>query len=264
MNQDITQRKQTEAALRDEQANMRALLENTDGSIWSIDTNYCLIAGNSVFLRDVSGVFGRDFAVGDCVLARNGPPEAFDTWQARYDRALRGERFSVETQRLFGDANWVEYSFNPIRNDAGKITGVTVFGRDITQRKQAEQQIKDQLAEISFYYDNAPIGLTVLGADLRFVRINKLLAEMNGVPVADHIGKTVAEIVPDVAGQAQAIADSILATGAPVTEIELSGETAARPGVMQFWREGWYPIKHDDQTIIGFSVIAEGLRCPQA
>jgi PAS domain S-box-containing protein len=255
--ENVTERRRAEAALLDQQANMRALLENTDGSIWSVDANYCLTAANSVFLRDTSQAFGREFAVGDCVLARNGPPDAFDSWQAHYDRALHGERFSVETQRRFVDANWVEYRFNPIRNGAGEIMGVTIFGRDITARKQAESLIKDQLSEITFYYDNAPIGLAVLDADLRFVRVNKLLAEINGVPVADHIGRTVEEVVPDLAAQGRNLAASILATGAPVTEVELSGETAAAPGVTRYWREAWHPVQRDDQTIIGFSVISE-------
>jgi PAS domain-containing protein len=58
----------------------------------------------------------------------------------------------------------------PFATAQGEITGVTIFGRDITARKQAEALIKDQLSEITFYYDNAPIGLAVLDADLRFVR----------------------------------------------------------------------------------------------
>ncbi len=257
INQDITERKHAELTLLKERANMVALLENTDGSIWSVDTNYCLIVGNSVFYRDTRQVFGKDFTVGACLFARDGSPDAMVVWKSRYDRALRGETFTVETQRLFGEPFWVEYRFSPIRSATGAITGVTVFGRDITERKQAEQQIRAQLAEITFYYDNAPIGLAVLDTDLRFVRINKLLAEANGVPTAEHIGRTVAEIVPDVAAQAQALAAEILATGEPITDSVLSGETAARPGVIRYWREGWYPIKDDEQALLGFSVIAQ-------
>ena len=257
INQDITERKLAELGLLEERANMQALLENTGGSIWSVDTNYCLIAGNSVFHRDTYAAFGRPFASGDLLLTQDGPSDAIAVWKARYNRALGGETFTVETQRLFGRPVWTEYRFNPIRSASGAITGVTVFGRDITERKQAEQQIREQLAEITFYYDNAPIGLAVLDTDLRFVRINKLLAEANGVPAADHIGRTAAEIVPDLVAQGRTLAARILATGEPITEFEISGETAAQPGVVRYWSEGWYPIKGDDQAIIGFSVIAQ-------
>ena len=40
------------------------------------------------------------------------------------------------------------------------ITGVTVFGRDITERKRAEQVIQEQLAEITNYYDLSLIHIS--------------------------------------------------------------------------------------------------------
>ncbi len=257
LNQDITERKRAEMALLEERASMKALLENTDGSIWAVDVNYRLIAGNSVFLREARRDLAYDFAIGDYVLARGVSPEAIAAWKARYDRALGGEAFTVETQCFSDETCWQEYRLNPIRSANGEVTGVTVFGREISAQKRAEAQIRDQLAEIAFYYDNAPIGLTVLDTDLRFMRINKLLAETNGIPAADHVGKTVEEIVPELAAQGRAIAAKILATGEPVTEIEISGETAAQPGVMRTWKEGWYPLRRNDQTIVGFSVIAQ-------
>lgn len=113
INQDITERKLAELGLLEERANMQALLENTGGSIWSVDTNYCLIAGNSVFHRDTYAAFGRPFASGDLLLTLDGPSDAIAVWKARYNRALGGETFTVETQRLFGRPVWDGISFQP-------------------------------------------------------------------------------------------------------------------------------------------------------
>ena len=60
-----------------------------------------------------------------------------------------------------------------------------------------------QLAELENIYQSVPIGLNVLDRDLRFVRINQLLAEINGLPVADHVGRTVQEVLPDLADVAE-------------------------------------------------------------
>ena len=128
---------------------------------------------------------------------------------------------------------------------------------DLSEQKRAQQVIRDQLAEIKQYYDSAPVGLAALDTDLRYLRVNNLLAEINGLPAADHIGRTVGEIAPSLADQAQALAARILATGDPVTEIELCGETAKAPGVQRQWMEGWYPVERDGQGIIGFNVIVE-------
>lgn len=255
--ENVTAARLAEASLRRERAEMAALLENTDGSIWSVDANCRLLVGNSRFFEDTHRAYGRRLAVGDDLLALDGPPQALNYWRDCYSRALRGERFRVEIQRRFVDAGWSEYSFNPIRNSAGHILGVTVFGRDITERKAAEALIQEQLAEITFYYDNAPIGLAVLDADLRFVRVNYLLAAMNGLPAAGHIGRTVDEVVPALAAQVGQIREEILRTGAPITAVELRGETAAQPGVTRYWREGWYPLQDAAGAITGFHVIAE-------
>ncbi len=47
-------------------------------------------------------------------------------------------------------------------------------------------------------FETAPIGLGVWDRDLRFVRVNKRLAEINGVPPDAHIGKRPHEILPEI------------------------------------------------------------------
>lgn len=53
-----------------------------------------------------------------------------------------------------------------------------------------------RLAQIQAIYDGAPVGLCFLDHKMRYVSINRRLAEMNGAPIRDHLGKTVAEIIP--------------------------------------------------------------------
>ena len=80
----------------------------------------------------------RPNAAGECVLSRASAGAMNDRWRAYYDRALGGERFSVKTRRgLVQPPNWYEYRLSPICDSGGNVTGVTVFGRDITTRIQA-------------------------------------------------------------------------------------------------------------------------------
>ncbi len=255
---DMTPLRQAESALRTQQAAMLALLENTDSSIWSIDSTYRLTACNSIFRHNVRASLGVDLAIGESVL--QGDAEINAEWRNLYDRTLAGERLIIDVQRRFAKrGNWMEYRLSPVYDAGGAVTGVTALGRDITARKQAAAQIEEQLAEISLYYNTAPVGLAVLDTDLRFVRINKSLAAMNGVAVEDHIGRRVADVVPLLEDQARQLATTILATGEPVTDIEIVGETPADPGVAHTWREHWYPIKRSDGTITGFNVTADDI-----
>ncbi len=94
-----------------------------------------------------------------------------------------------------------------------------------------------------------PVGLCVFDLDLRFLRINESLAELNGIPAKEHIGRTVAEIVPDLSELAADIVKKILTTGKPQLAIELSATTSAQPGVIRYWSENWSPIKNDADEI---------------
>ncbi|MFN8384002.1 MAG: PAS domain S-box protein [Anaerolineales bacterium] len=145
----ITERKRAEANIRESEANLSALIENTDGSIWAVDKQYGLIIGNREFHRNVSAVLGRRLEMGESVLLPIFPPEANAEWQRYYDRALQGESFTNETRTRFRDApHYIEYRFSPIREDSGEIRGVTVYGRDITERKHSEELLQKNEARL--------------------------------------------------------------------------------------------------------------------
>ena len=66
----------------------------------------------------------------------------------------------------------------------------------LIERARAEEKARLAADEMEAIYATAPVGLTVLDTDLRFVRINQRMAETNGFTPAEHIGKSVRELVP--------------------------------------------------------------------
>src|SRR5256886_16717969 len=91
------------------------------------------------------------------------------------------------------------------------------------------------------FFTTAPAGLAILDRELRYVQLNDTLALMNGRPVADHVGKSVREVLPAIAATLEPLLQRILDTGEPVLNIELSGETPAQPGVTRYWRAAYLP-----------------------
>jgi len=55
-----------------------------------------------------------------------------------------------------------------------------------------------QLAQLQAVYDGAPVGLAFLDCNMRYRNLNRRLANMNGRPVVEHIGRTVGEMVPEL------------------------------------------------------------------
>jgi PAS domain S-box-containing protein len=123
--------------------------------------------------------------------------------------------------------------------------------------KQTRKIEKIQQIELEALYNSAPVGLCVFDDQLRYVRINKRLAEINGIPVEEHIGRSLSEVVPDLAEQAGAIHRQIMETGEPVSDVEFTGTTASQPGVQRTWIEQWLPLKDEDGTVIGINVVAK-------
>ena len=118
-----------------------------------------------------------------------------------------------------------------------------------------EQAQAKALRHLESMLTSAPFGFVFLDRDLWFVRINNQLAEMNGMSVAAHLGKTVAEIAPTLEATLREVTARIVATGQPVLDHECTGETAREPGVTRTWNESWYPVRDEHGEIIGFSAM---------
>ncbi len=111
--------------------------------------------------------------------------------------------------------------------------------------------------ELHTIYETAPVGLCLLDRDKRYARINQRMADMNGVPVASHIGRRPDEVVPDLAQIVNVDLQRVLDTGEPALDREVVGETAARAGEERAWIEQWYPLRDRRGEVIGINVIAQ-------
>jgi formate hydrogenlyase transcriptional activator len=80
---------------------------------------------------------------------------------------------------------------------------------------------------LAAYFSSSTVGLSVLNSDLRYLAINDTLAAMNGLPAADHLGKTVREVLGDFADVAEPKLRHLLATGDAV-HFEISTKLAHR------------------------------------
>ena len=110
--------------------------------------------------------------------------------------------------------------------------------------------------ELALLYDTAPVGLCVLDTAGRYLRINRRLAENNGVPAEAHIGRTIREVVPGLADAAEALLRRVVEQGQPVLDIEVEGETPAQPGVRRVWLEDWSPLRDSTGRVTAVNVVA--------
>jgi len=180
---------QEKEAFKYSQANLHALIENAKNSIWSVDRAYRILTINSYFKREFSAAFGIDLKVGmkitDCVS-----PEVRKIWIDRYERAFKGENFIVEDEFQVGDrCISTEISFNPIRHDK-QITGVSVFARDVTKRKQAEEALRESEERFKIIFQSAPDAYYLSDLKGKFVDGNRMAEKLVGYKKEELIGKS--------------------------------------------------------------------------
>jgi PAS domain S-box-containing protein len=113
------------------------------------------------------------------------------------------------------------------------------------------------LPALELIYDTAPVGLAFLSPDCRYVRINQRLTEICGLSVADHIGRTVRETVPQIADQVEKIVADVIRTGKPITGVEVRGQRADSRNADHVWITHWHPLAGPRGRIIGVNVVAE-------
>lgn len=121
-----------------EEANLVSLIENTTDAIWSCDLMGRTIESNTSAKKFFKEWYHFDLLSG--VETSHISYNENSLFRQEYDRAKRGEKFIVEFSKKVSNAErWVECAFNPIVSISKEVIGVTVFARDISDRKQVEK-----------------------------------------------------------------------------------------------------------------------------
>jgi len=146
---DITERKKSEEALKKSQLFLESSIESQkDTIIFSVDKDYNYLYFNKAHRDAMLFAYNKDIKTEMNFLDYISSNDDKKLLKDNVDRALRGETHSII--RTFGKVNQAYYEvfFNPIANETGEIIACSVLARNIAERMQAEQSLKD--SEIKF------------------------------------------------------------------------------------------------------------------
>ncbi|MFA5190614.1 MAG: PAS domain S-box protein [Verrucomicrobiia bacterium] len=144
-----------------------------------------------------------------------------------------------------------------VRRQAGGVSAQSNAGpaAGITVRRKRQDKVALQEQQWNAFFKGATAGLVLLDKDLRIVQINDTLADLDGLSVQKHLGKTVGEVLPTVARVVEPIIRKVLATGRPILNVEVTGETPKQPGVQRHWLESYFPVAGADGTPAGVGAL---------
>lgn len=246
---DINEKKEADKYLQ----RYRLLSEKADDVIWMIQPNGDIIEINQAAINTYG--YSREELL-QMNLRDLRAPDTLPSLNDDLNKALQnGIKF--ETQHICKDRTIIDVEVNASSAVFAGEKLILGIVRNITERKRLEEQVQRQFEELKTIYRTAPIGLALVDKEFRFLQVNTHLAETNGIKLEDHIGKTIYEVIPDIAEQVEKIYKRIFASGEAELNIEIKGETKAQPGIVRCWNNSCYPLKDEHGNVIAINVIIE-------
>jgi len=148
---DVTVRKAYQKKIIGNEANVRSILNTIENSIWLINSDYELIDFNKEFFRWYKQAYGIKLDRGKNILELipKHLADLREQWRARYEAGLKGRPGKyLETYHVGNALRTYEVKTYPIVED-GRVTGLTIYSRDITQHREAEDLLKRQNEELT-------------------------------------------------------------------------------------------------------------------
>jgi diguanylate cyclase (GGDEF)-like protein/PAS domain S-box-containing protein len=176
------------------EANLSALIESTEDLIWSVDRDYRLVTFNRALQQAFEKGFGITPVAG-MLPTDLLPPERAAIFPPLYERVLAEGPFRTEYN--LRDGRTLEMSLNPIVVE-GKTTGISVFGKDMTERKLAEQALLEAERRYRDIFDRALEGMFQTTAEGRSLTANSALARMLGYDSPEDVIASVTDAARDV------------------------------------------------------------------
>jgi PAS domain S-box-containing protein len=220
---EINKRLSSEEALKVQNTLLTALINSpNDIIIFSLDKNYCYTTFNERHRAEMKTVWNVDIKIGMNLLDCMPIPELKDYAKQSIDKAFQGKVFS-EIQYQPGAEIYYEFHWNPIYLNQ-EIIGVTSFIRDITERTQAEYQMKGAIealrlreSYLSAIIENQPGLLWMKDIGGKFLAVNTKFSNSCGFDNPELlVGKTDFDIWPhELAAGYVADDEKVMKSGKP-------------------------------------------------
>jgi PAS domain S-box-containing protein len=250
---DITERKRTQEALRESEQTVRALVETSQDWIWAIDLNgkhtYCNPAIEPILGYRPDELVGRrslKFMHSD---DRRKVEEKLPRWIAEKQG---WSNLLVRWRHKDGSWWFLESNAVPILDAAGELIGFRGVDRDISDRRRAEEELRDSEAKLRAIVDHSPALISTKDLDGNITLANRHFEVLSGPAPQEFIGRNVYDLFPhDVADELWK--NDLAARGGPV-ETEETVEHS--DGTKHVYLTVKFPLTNEDGTLLGTCAIS--------
>jgi len=217
---DITERHLAEKALKASEGRFRTLIEDSPESLFLTDVQGTILAASLVAaqrlgksLADLTGAISFDLF----------PPEVAAHRRPFFDQAVATGR-PVRLEDARGDRHF-DIHINPILDADGKVSRLSILALDITDRKKAEQALKESAATLRTLIEANPESLFLLDTRGMILAASRVAAQRLGKSLEEIIGTDLHGMLPpEVSKKRFEIMQGVVDTGQPARFEDVRGD----------------------------------------
>jgi PAS domain S-box-containing protein len=250
---DVTERQKGEDAMRQRREGFRDLFEEANDGLIYLDAHGKILDVNEraagLFGGSKSELVGTHFASLDIFT-----PGDLPKLLSNFTKILAGRSVltRLRIRNRAGRELELECSTNLTRR-GGRITGVMVVARDISERKQMEEILEQQREELRTILDAVPAFIYYKDTEGRFIGANRALIDASGIPEKEWRGKTIADLFSEMMEPGQWAAYErddveVIESGRPRRDII---ESFTTPEGMGWARVDKIPVKDRSGRVVG-------------
>ncbi|BAY14989.1 multi-sensor hybrid histidine kinase [Anabaenopsis circularis NIES-21] len=255
----LIQRKMIEAAHRQSEERLQLALEASDLGLWDWNLSTGEIYSDLQWKKmlgyeengvtNVSQVFEQYIHPEDLATVTTALEAHFQGVSAVYEVECR-------MRCANGEWKWIQSRGKIVEcDDWGQPLRMTGTHKDITERKTLERELALREARLNAFFSSVPVGMNILDKQLRYVQINQVLAEIHNLSQAEHIGKTIYEVIPQIAPLVAAFYKHVLLTGERILNVEICTPKPKQPETLGYFLASYFPIPGEDNCISGVGTV---------
>lgn len=193
---ELAEHKQTEAALRQNQAHLAMAQKVSQIGSWEFDVNSQNISCSQTTFHQ----WGIEPVKGEpsfSELLERVHPDDREVLQQKVEQAITKKIsyvFDLRIMRPDGSIRYLDSRAEPVLNAQGQVIQLIGTSLDITERKQAEEYLRESEERFRKAFDAAPIGVALVSPQGQFLMVNHSLCEIVGYTEAEMLNLTMMEI----------------------------------------------------------------------
>lgn len=192
-----------------------ALINGIQDTVWSVDAKLRLITGNQTFVERVKLGTGKTIKQGDNVLIKEFGKERLDKWQRYYERALRGEQFTIKEEIYDPAEQAMHYSLislNPMFDEKNVLFGVVCYSKDITPDSLNLLALENTKARLEKIMDSSLDMICTVSEGGTILSVSAACETILGYKPGEMIGKPLFDFLyPEDLAKTERMAASVMA-----------------------------------------------------